>query len=556
MTRTEKAKKFFDVLWPDDVTGKLCIWTLPDKKSKFFDSTQAAASYTGKCNGSDVYFGVGSGIKDLGEKRRGDISNIRAFPALVADLDIAGDGHKGSKKELFESMKKAQEFLESLPLKPTMTVFSGGGLHSYWRLTEPFEIESDESRAEIMTLSKGWAGFLSQAAAAKGYSLDAVHDITRVLRVPGSSNHKTSTSVPVEIISCDEKCDYSGYDFEPYLVAGKVEQGLKQETVSLGKIILNPNARPNFDKFEALCCNIPEFKRSWERTRKDMKDTSASAYDLALANIAAKAGWTPQETADLLVASRIKHGDPLKIRDTYYGKTIEKAFAPVQTEKKTSAGLDAILATIKKPSGWTRQGWNDDERNNAIAGLQKALALPILEIAKYGKSIYATYKVTFEGDIIHNFLSVEEFESQKIWHNIAAAIFLADPLHSSKNTWNKIVKIMRQLVVEYDAKEYSPQAMTADWILNFCGEDPCTANEATDADMPFVHVGNLYIRLGPFMRHLRDAKLAPVGLSPQRAGSLLADIGFSLKVTKKPVAGAKITRYWIVEYRKMLTLND
>lgn len=543
--RTAKAQRFFDTLWPDDVIGKLVVWTLPDKKSKFFNSTQEAAAYAGGCNGSDVYFGVGSADKDLGENRRGDIGNVKAFPALVADLDIAGPGHKGSKKELFEDLKAAEAFLASVPLSPTMTVFSGGGLHAYWRLTEPWEIDSDESRVKIMTLSKGWAGFLSQAAAHKGYQLDHVHDISRVLRVPGGKNHKNAKAVPVEIMSCDNKKEYSDFDFEPYLIVSKTKGGIKEKTISCGDLTLSADAQPPFDKFEALLCNIPEFKKSWERTRKDLKDTSASGYDLALANIAVRAGWSAQETADLMLASRVKHGDNLKIRDgKYYADTIDLAFAPVVTERKIDVSLDAILASVVKPTQWTREAWEEDsdERANAIIALQKALCLPISSVDKYGKSINSVYKVTFENDEVNNFQCVADFESQKIWHDIAAAMFLSDPLHPSKPTWNKIVRIMRQLIVEHDEIEFSQVSTTMSWIDDYVGDDPCTPDELVDMTMPFIHKEELFIRLTPFLQHLKDT-LRIGSFTPQTMGSLLSDAGFVSVRKDHPKTKVK-TRFW------------
>ena len=92
-------------------------------------------------------------------------------------------------------------------------------------------------------------------------------------------------------------------------------------------LILNPEANPPFDKFEALRVNdkYQHFTLSWEHRRADFKGQSQSAYDQSLANIAAMAEWTDQQITDLVVANRRKHGADLKLRQDYYRNTIAKA---------------------------------------------------------------------------------------------------------------------------------------------------------------------------------------------------------------------------------------
>ena len=68
----------------------------------------------------------------------------------------------------------------------------------------------------------------------------------------------------------------------------------------------------------------PKAKASWDRKRSDLQDQSASAYDMSLAMYAAQANWTDQEIVDLLIASRRKHGDDLKLRLDYFERTLAK----------------------------------------------------------------------------------------------------------------------------------------------------------------------------------------------------------------------------------------
>ena len=103
-----------------------------------------------------------------------------------------------------------------------------------------------------------------------------------------------------------------------------------------------PRRIPPLLKFEALLKANPKFRRSWEQDRKDMTDQSASAYDLSMATIALGAGWSDQEVVSLLICWRRKHGHDLKLRENYYGVTLDKAKEPIeiaQAEEQLSEAL-------------------------------------------------------------------------------------------------------------------------------------------------------------------------------------------------------------------------
>lgn len=124
-------------------------------------------------------------------------------------------------------------------------------------------------------------------------------------------------------------------------------------TSSTGVLQLNSNAEPPSDKFDALMEMERKFKTTWRRTRTDLTDSSASGWDMALANLAVEARWTDQEVANLIIASRRMHGDDLKLRQDYYGPTIAKA-------RILNSDIDQFIAHI------------DDEGDRRVAILQYA----------------------------------------------------------------------------------------------------------------------------------------------------------------------------------------
>lgn len=119
---------------------------------------------------------------------RGKDSDISTVTTLYADIDIKSKAH--AQTALPNSVKEAEDFLNLLPLKPTIIVNLGNGLHAYWLLDTPVKIQSAKDQEYISSVFKRWSRLLSLKANELGWKLDNVSDLARVLRVPGSINHK------------------------------------------------------------------------------------------------------------------------------------------------------------------------------------------------------------------------------------------------------------------------------------------------------------------------------------------------------------------------------
>jgi hypothetical protein len=89
-------------------------------------------------------------------------------------------------------------------------VSSGHGLHAYWLLKEPFIIGTEQDMLEAQGLLRGWNAYINARAAARGWRFDSVGELARVLRVPGTLNHKTQPPREVRVV----KKTGAGYDIE------------------------------------------------------------------------------------------------------------------------------------------------------------------------------------------------------------------------------------------------------------------------------------------------------------------------------------------------------
>jgi len=339
---------------PDD--QRILIWTLPDKKSAWFHSSEDAVQYS-QGRGSDTYVGMGlassASAADAGAKRRARAVDISGIACLWADIDFA-DEVKGGKAALYPpDMASAHKILAELP-QYSAIVHSGHGLQVFWILHEPWIFDNETERAAASALAKRWGHGLKAVAESFGWILDSVHDLTRVMRVPGTLNCKSVARKEVKLLGGPESLvdspRYAPEDFAEWLDERGVEaaseltmgrsDGVLVDGVEPGSFSVDPTAKPPFDKFTALCASDGLFMQSFYRHRADLPDQSPSGYDFSLASFAVRDGWNDQEVVDLLVAARRQAGEKMKLRDDYFIRTLSKV--------RGSVGMTQINVKIEE----------------------------------------------------------------------------------------------------------------------------------------------------------------------------------------------------------------
>jgi putative DNA primase/helicase len=207
MTGTEFFNKIFEQILKDKL-GTIEIRTFPQGKSptsNFFESeTDAAAfAYDLFAQERDVYFGVNPKT-GLGGKKE----NIHYVTVFHVEVDYGIVGHK--KKTDTATYEEALEKINNFSIKPSLVVHSGGGFHCYWILKNPIKVEDfgiDNLENVNRALSLALGGDTG------------THDLSRVLRIPGSCNFKQPGNPrPVEIVTSND-VTYDLQDFDEIVAA-------------------------------------------------------------------------------------------------------------------------------------------------------------------------------------------------------------------------------------------------------------------------------------------------------------------------------------------------
>lgn len=345
------AELFLETMWPEiHPAASLLIWTHPEKRSLWFQETAKAAraALSKAALGQQVYLGVCLMPAGLRHDERGPADRAMASAGLWLDLDIQGPGHK--KTNLPTTQDEALALLDPA-WPPSAVVHSGGGLQIWWFHKEPVYFATIAERQRYAVTVDRWQRSIRNRARVAGLDVDSTADLSRLLRVPGTMNTKTGQPVPVQVIEWSER-RYELGDIEDYLDELGVpvnEKLVVMEESGEGweGVTLHRDAVVSPADMDALALVDPKFPATWSHARTDMQDQSQSGYDMALADVAVRAGWQAQKVLNLLVANRNAHNRKI-LRLDYYRRTIgkvQRTQREAEREKKQKAAEPKKLPT-------------------------------------------------------------------------------------------------------------------------------------------------------------------------------------------------------------------
>ena len=154
----------------------------------------------------DVFFGVAKYKDGLSRKK----DNVRALKAFWLDIDCgetkAVVNEKTGKAAGYIDQNTALEalmkFCGAVGLPRPIVVNSGRGVHVYWALTEEI------TRSEWEPV----AAKLSSICVERSFFVDpAIFEVARILRVPGTFNHKDNPPTLVEVLVQSKPIEFAKF---------------------------------------------------------------------------------------------------------------------------------------------------------------------------------------------------------------------------------------------------------------------------------------------------------------------------------------------------------
>lgn len=197
MTIDQRTRQFIAALHAGGQHGYW--WTVEGRRSFWWDVGTMTPLPGGRRN---VYFGVhptseipqtnARGEPKPSSEVRSQITHIAAIGCLFCEYDA---------KDYGDDKQTALQKVKALDPPPSVVVDSGGGYHCYYLLAQPWVLKTGADREKARKLQAAWVRLMDGDPQSK--------DLARVLRVPGTLNHKYQPARRVAFVWCNLDARYA-----------------------------------------------------------------------------------------------------------------------------------------------------------------------------------------------------------------------------------------------------------------------------------------------------------------------------------------------------------
>lgn len=328
---------FFQSMYQEIPSSQAILVWSKEKGSKWASSFEQAEELALSMHGCNTYYGVCLATPRKSSKERAKATDVTFAPGLWVDVDVKSPHH--SKQNLPPSLDEALDCLnDACPLSPSAVVATGGGFHAYWFFNELLDLNEDGARLHFAAVIQAWQTMIRNAFRAKGWDVDATHDLARVLRVPGTFN--VNENAQCDVTSLWENLRYELDEFEQYVDIEAVPDAESLVSSDYSSVHCIPAPGMGLspalaEKVKLLCSFSDTFNLDWQHKNPNLQDDSQSSYDISMANIMVSQEeellqFTDQEICDVLIAHRLKYAATPQARRKawrvdYYRRTIAAA---------------------------------------------------------------------------------------------------------------------------------------------------------------------------------------------------------------------------------------
>jgi len=311
---------FLSLLFGHIPPGCIEVRVIEDRKNgsvidrRWYDSVQDLVADLGQLNrlsesnAAGVFFGV---LPRKGHGLGGSEATLQGYVSW-GDLDF---------RDYPEGEVGARRILNAFALPPSITAFTGHGLHPYWLMREP----TDPS-------------VLSKLSKRLGVTLhgDHVGDAARIMRLPGTWNRKDPNApILVAIEHLDSSRRYNPSDLEEYLLP--LEEEARHDTPPGESVRIGEKLSPRVIHVLDQNPTIQGLFEGRGKTAIDEKgrrlDTSSSGYDFSV--ILALARKRVTDESELATVLWFRSDDAARSKGIgYITRTVRRALDQVGAESR------------------------------------------------------------------------------------------------------------------------------------------------------------------------------------------------------------------------------
>lgn len=238
-----------------------------------------------------------------------------------------------------DPLSAARVAINRFTLPPSAVVCSGAGYHVYWRLAAPLDLHKPGARVRLESLNAA----VARALCGQGRAPDHVQDVARVLRLPGTLNHKTVPPLPVTLdLLAPDRSD--SLDAIAAHLSKRYPWAMRAATPAAPRCLPVAPRPPAIDTLSHALRRLSPAMRALLDTPGAGGYQSASEADSAVACALIGAGLTDAETLAVLLGSPRAADHAARKRGherhelAYWQRTISSAAAHVGPVTVTPTG--------------------------------------------------------------------------------------------------------------------------------------------------------------------------------------------------------------------------
>jgi putative DNA primase/helicase len=244
------------------------LWTKEGTRSYWYPVGKPLPRPNGSAR--NIYFGVHTTAEIPERNTRGEIAppeKVRAHNECIDAINCLFSEFDA--KDFGGSKPAALAHIKSLEPAPSVVIDSGGGYHAYWFLSHTWVLSSDDDRQRARALQRAWVTFTGGDQGAK--------DLARVLRLPGSANHKYDPPRPVDWVWCELDVCYPLETLESAVSGILDDPATKKPSTPQKSPLSASGGGRNLSAYvqSALDDEIEAVKAATEGARNDTLNTSA-----------------------------------------------------------------------------------------------------------------------------------------------------------------------------------------------------------------------------------------------------------------------------------------
>lgn len=541
----DDTKTFIDALFsgkPEEAAVQ--VWHKDSKKNFYYDVLDTASTLVAGIADHDVYIAAGLAPKALKPSRtRTAAQGIIGIPGVWADIDVnGGPEHKtGAAADTDQALELACSLLE-----PTLIVNSGHGIQAWWLWEDgPWIFTDHTDQAHGAGVVRGFQGALKAQARRMGFGLDATHDLARLMRVPGTFNHKDKGSPAPVTIVVNQGNRYSIEDVSA--LAQNVTSGaVSAQTLGLQQgegieIEVRQGAQPPLKKLSMIIDALPEFKSVWDHRATASRATwTMSEYEMSITGRLVDAGWTDQEICDALVYYRNEHDSAnaqRKNRRDRLATTIGRARAGRPLEEAEREAIVARNTAADELASLVHEDEPSEVR--AISLFNRVIGGPeIAELVQDSTDVdLARYKLILADGREVPLGKIDNLVVQDNFRRRYATVTRHYFVTITQKKWDAAIQVLLRTTRVNDSAEDTRTAIVVGWLESYLESRASTERDgACQKYDPFIVDEMVHVPAGPLLQWLKRAwgermDIADLRMMLQAAGFERKTIAYTLSGT-------------------------